>query len=85
MPAPAVDFSLRLHTPFSAKAKGCLCATPRPKETKEMIKNTLFTQPYDITAQGFYFETIGEFRERSARAVNDYGEPSGLLPALRSR
>jgi len=50
-----------------------------------MIKNTLFTQPYDITAQGFYFETIGEFRERSARAVNDYGEPSGLLPALRSR
>lgn len=36
---------------------------------------TLFAQPYDIAANGFYFETDEEFQERSATLENCYGEP----------
>jgi len=34
-----------------------------------------FAQPYDISATGFYFETIEQYRSRSAVAKNDYGDP----------
>ena len=27
----------------------------------------LFAQPYDITAQGFYFQTADEYQEKSAK------------------
>lgn len=36
---------------------------------------TLFAQPYDIAANGFYFETDEEFQERSATLENSYGDP----------
>lgn len=36
---------------------------------------TLFAQPYDITATGFYFETVEQYDERAGKTVNDYGEP----------
>ncbi len=36
---------------------------------------TLYAQPYDITATGFYFETAEEFAARAAKAVNDFGQP----------
>lgn len=35
----------------------------------------LFAQPYDLSAAGFYFESIEEYRSKAAKAVNDYGEP----------
>ncbi|MEP1574425.1 antirestriction protein ArdA [Roseibium album] len=36
---------------------------------------TLFAQPYDITACGFYFESFEDYLEKAAKAVNRYGEP----------
>lgn len=35
----------------------------------------LYAQPYDISATGFYFDTVEEYQERVAKAVNDYGQP----------
>ena len=35
----------------------------------------LFAQPYDISATGFYFDTLEEYRAKAAKAVNDYGDP----------
>ena len=35
----------------------------------------LFAQPYDISAQGFYFTSMEEYQEKSARNVNDFGSP----------
>jgi antirestriction protein len=40
-----------------------------------MTKVTLFAQPYDITATGFYFETVEQYEERTAKARNDFGQP----------
>jgi len=36
---------------------------------------TLYAQPYDISATGFYFETEAEFREKAACAINSCGQP----------
>lgn len=36
---------------------------------------TLYAQPYDITATGFYFETPEQYAALAAKAVNDYGQP----------
>jgi antirestriction protein len=36
---------------------------------------TLYAQPYDISASGFYFETAEQYQERAASARNDYGQP----------
>ena len=35
----------------------------------------LYAQPYDISATGFYFETLEEYEKLSAKAANDYGQP----------
>lgn len=35
---------------------------------------TLYAQPYDITATGFYFETAEQYAALAAKVVNDYGE-----------
>lgn len=35
---------------------------------------TLYAQPYDITATGFYFETAEQYAALAAKAVYDYGE-----------
>lgn len=34
----------------------------------------LYAQPYDISASGFYFETIEEYAAKAAKAVNDFGQ-----------
>ena len=34
----------------------------------------LYAQPYDISASGFYFETTEQYTEKTAKAVNDYGQ-----------
>lgn len=36
---------------------------------------TLFAQPYDISASGFYFETAAEYEEKADRLLNSYGNP----------
>jgi len=35
---------------------------------------TLFAQPYDISATGFYFETAEDYDAHAAKTVNDYGQ-----------
>jgi len=35
----------------------------------------LFAQPYDISANGFYFETVEEYKKNANALRNDYGEP----------
>lgn len=34
-----------------------------------------FAQPYDFSAEGFYFENIEEYHDRIARSVNAHGQP----------
>ena len=36
---------------------------------------TLFAQPYDISARGFYFDTASEYSAKAAKLKNDYGQP----------
>lgn len=36
---------------------------------------TLFAQPYDISAMGFYFESAEEYAEKAKGLKNDYGDP----------
>ncbi len=35
----------------------------------------LFAQPYDISANGFYFENFEDYQAKAEKAVNHYGEP----------
>jgi len=35
---------------------------------------TLYAQPYDITATGFYFESFEDYEEKSSRLRNEYGD-----------
>lgn len=36
---------------------------------------TLYAQPYDISATGFYFKSIEEFENKFKNLTNDYGQP----------
>jgi len=36
---------------------------------------TLYAQPYDISANGFYFETEEEYNEKASKLLNHYGDP----------
>jgi len=36
---------------------------------------TLFAQPYDLAASGFYFSSVDEFSDKAAALRNDYGQP----------
>ena len=36
---------------------------------------TFYAQPYDISASGFYFETVEEYAEKSGKLRNDHGQP----------
>jgi len=38
------------------------------------MTTTLFAQPYDISATGFYFDTAEQYHAKAAKAVNDYGQ-----------
>ena len=37
---------------------------------------TLFAQPYDITASGFYFHKASEYAAKASKLKNDYGQPA---------
>lgn len=39
------------------------------------MTTTLHAQPYDISASGFYFETVEQYDTKAAKARNDYGQP----------
>ncbi len=39
------------------------------------MTTTLYAQPYDISATGFYFETAAQFQEKVKKAVNDFDHP----------
>lgn len=36
---------------------------------------TLYAQPYDISATGFYFDTADQYAEKVVKVKNDYGQP----------
>ena len=36
---------------------------------------TLHAQPYDLSANGFYFESDDEYKAKAANLKNDYGDP----------
>ena len=36
---------------------------------------TFYAQPYDISATGFYFETMADYTEKSGKLRNDHGQP----------
>ncbi|MGB0659548.1 MAG: antirestriction protein ArdA [Mangrovicoccus sp.] len=36
---------------------------------------TLHAQPYDITANGFYFESFDDYQAKAQAALNDFGDP----------
>lgn len=36
---------------------------------------TLYAQPYDISACGFFFEDYADYRAKAAKLKNNYGEP----------
>lgn len=46
-----------------------------PKPKREMTMTTLFAQPYDISARGFYFDTASEYSAKASKLKNDYGQP----------
>ena len=33
----------------------------------------LYAQPYDISATGFYFDTLEEYEQKAAKNRNDFG------------
>jgi hypothetical protein len=37
--------------------------------------STFYAQPYDVSAQGFYFESLEEYRKKVKNAVNSSGFP----------
>ena len=39
------------------------------------MTTTLYAQPYDISATGFYFETAEDYAAKAAALRNDYGQP----------
>lgn len=39
-----------------------------------MTNITLFAQPYDTTAEGFYFRTIEQYQEQAWGVINGYGD-----------
>lgn len=45
-----------------------------PKESEDTMTTTLYAQPYDITATGFYFSTTEEFEAKASKLHNDFGD-----------
>ncbi|MEM8896931.1 MAG: hypothetical protein AAGC85_02460, partial [Bacteroidota bacterium] len=39
------------------------------------FNNAYHAIPYDINAYGFYFSSLGEYQEKSAKHTNIYGQP----------
>jgi antirestriction protein len=39
------------------------------------MTTTLFAQPYDISASGFYFDDADDYASKAASLRNDYGQP----------
>ena len=43
--------------------------------TKEEKMTQLFAQPYDLSATGFYFETLEAYQQQATTLTNQYGDP----------
>jgi hypothetical protein len=64
---------LRLLPALSGEAKVAL-TQPKPiRGVKTMTR--LFAQPYDISANGFFFETVEEYNTQASKLRNSYGQP----------
>ena len=64
---------MRLHPPFSAKAKGSCEPHFYWKGQTEITR--LYAQPYDTSACGFFFEDAETYARKAAALRNDYGQP----------
>ena len=45
------------------------------KQANKINELTLFAQPYDITAIGFYFENFDDYKEKAKKLRNSSGQP----------
>lgn len=69
---PSCFACVRLLTPPSAGAK---VAYSQPKPIRGFkTMTTLFAQPYDISANGFYFETVADYEDKASKLFNSYGQ-----------
>ena len=66
------DFSFRLHPHSRRRAR--LHQQPLT-QLEEKITTTLYAQPYDISAEGFYFTNAEEYDGAAATLKNSYGDP----------
>jgi hypothetical protein len=56
--------------------RGALSASPlNPDQSEDTMTVTLHAQPYDTSACGFYFESYGDYAEKSTKLRNGYGDP----------
>jgi len=37
--------------------------------------NTMYAQPYDLDATGFFFDSFEEYEEKAEKNINSYGQP----------
>jgi len=44
-------------------------------EPSSQFETLLHAQPYDISAAGFYFRSLEEYKQKSTNLTNDYGDP----------
>jgi len=49
--------------------------THLPCEPFKKSETLLYAQPYDISANGFYFRSFEEYQQKSSTLRNDYGAP----------
>lgn len=50
----------------------CLCAAT---QTSEEIMTTFYAQPYNTSVEGFYFQTLDQYREKSCGLTDSFGLP----------
>jgi hypothetical protein len=46
-----------------------------PALSGNRAKSLYFAQPYSISATGFFFTDMGQYRDKAAHLVDDYGQP----------
>ena len=47
----------------------------KPQPSEDNMDILLYAQPYDISAEGFYFRGKDEYEKKAKEARNSYGDP----------
>jgi hypothetical protein len=69
--SPQPRAALALATPRFASGSR-LHVQPKPNEGEKKM-TCFYARPYDLSATGFYFETMEDYQEKSAKCLNDFG------------